>query len=282
MNCPVCASSKTSEWKKDGPYNFLRCDNCGLIFISKIGYPENPEEQYKSDATSFSEYHLITAPNDRKNFIKTLKELERYQKPKTILDVGANVGTFLLAAKERGWRGIGIEPTPKAVSIARKDGGEIIEGFFDENFPEKLSKAYPGIEIDAVHMGDVIEHLFDPLVLLRTAKRVLSKNGYLVIVTPDIDSFLARKYQIKPKEHLVYFNKKSLRLALERSGFEVLSIHGQARIRDIGNAAKGTVKLSTTELVIASIARLPLIGKILNNSLRLFKDELFVLARVKN
>ncbi len=281
MNCPICVYSKIHEWKKDGPYVFFKCSACSLIFIPKIGYPDDPAEQYRSNKTSHSNYYLVTAPNDKKNFIRTLKELERYRKPKTILDVGANIGTFLLAAQERGWRGVGIEPNPSAVSIAQHAGQDVIEGFFDEDFPEKLSKARPAMKIDAIHMGDVIEHVFNPLVLLKTAGQILSKDGYLVIVTPDIDSFLARKYQIKPKEHLIYFNKKSLRVALEKSGFEIISIHGQARIRDIGNVEKGTVKLSFLEQKIAAIARLPIIGKLLNASLQIFKDELFVIAKKK-
>lgn len=283
-NCPVCLSLSLFKykWQKDGQYQLLECSSCSLIFISPDGYPHNPKQQYEADETSPSEYYKLTAEIDKRNFARTIKELGHYQAPGTFLDVGANIGTFLGVAKELGWIGLGVEPNPKAVNIAKSAGLDNIQGFFDDNFVNWLRNNRPSISIDAIHMGDVIEHVFDPLLLLRTAKKVLKPKGYLVIVTPDIDKFLARKYQIKPKEHLVYFNKKSLRVALEKTGFDVVVMRGQSRIRDIGNIERGTVKLSPIEQKIAAIARLPFVGTLLNLSLQLFKDELFVLARARN
>src|SRR5947207_14176057 len=114
--------------------------------------------------------------------------IEQYRKPGRLLDVGCNVGTFLLAARERGWATCGLEANPRACAIGQERGLEIVEGFFEPQAVAKLS-ASP----DAIHMGDVIEHFKNPLTAIMLAGDVLPKSGTLSIVTPDFDSWLVRR-----------------------------------------------------------------------------------------
>ena len=45
---------------------------------------------------------------------------------------------------------------------------------------------------DLVILGEVIEHLYDPDVLLRECNRILKKNGVLLITTPNLTSWYNR------------------------------------------------------------------------------------------
>ena len=74
-------------------------------------------------------------------------------------------------------------------------------------------------------MFDVLEHVTDPKATLLEAHRILSKDGLLVINTPDAESFwakiLGKHWQlIMPPEHINYFSPKNLSEYLSKNGFE--------------------------------------------------------------
>jgi 2-polyprenyl-3-methyl-5-hydroxy-6-metoxy-1,4-benzoquinol methylase len=79
---------------------------------------------------------------------------------------------------------------------------------------------------DCVFMVDVIEHLIDPLDIVQKLRDQLTKDGELVISTPNIASFNARRYGAEwilhaPPTHTHYFSRKSLYGLLARAGFRL-------------------------------------------------------------
>jgi hypothetical protein len=73
----------------------------------------------------------------------------------------------------------------------------------------------------------VIEHVDDPGALLREARSLLTRDGILVIVTPDAGSVAAKlmgwrwwHYRVA---HIGYFNKQNLSLLCEREKLVVRS-----------------------------------------------------------
>ena len=84
-------------------------------------------------------------------------------------------------------------------------------------------------QFDLVTMWDVIEHLADPMLVMKEVNRIMSSSGLLTLTTPDAGSVLA-KLQGKswrlydPPYHLCYFSHKTIRRLLEASGFTVASI----------------------------------------------------------
>jgi ubiquinone/menaquinone biosynthesis C-methylase UbiE len=76
--------------------------------------------------------------------------------------------------------------------------------------------SFPDSYFDAAILNDVFEHLSDPSTELLELYRVLKTGGYLFIVTQDIDSLIVRVLgsrwgQYKPREHLYYFTRDTLR-----------------------------------------------------------------------
>jgi len=87
-----------------------------------------------------------------------------------------------------------------------------------------------GERFDAITAWNFIEHLQDPLGFLRTAHDLLSDRGVLALTTPNINCL---RVQLKglgtwdlltPPEHIHLFSRKSLRLALGKTGFSVSSM----------------------------------------------------------
>jgi SAM-dependent methyltransferase len=80
---------------------------------------------------------------------------------------------------------------------------------------------------DLVTMWHFLEHDYDPLRSLATARRVLARNGILVIEVPRLDSRTFRLFGdrwpgLQAPQHTVLFDRDSLLRAVRKSGFEVV------------------------------------------------------------
>lgn len=228
VTCPVCRSRSRRCWIAGGG-RAHRCAQCGLEWFNPSTYPADHADQYLRDATSPTAYYGLTAACDREAFdgrMRTLIEMSGLACGR-VLDIGSSVGTFLEVAAEHGWRAVGVEPNPKAAAIARAKGLTVRTAFFDRHLASELG------EFDAVHLSDVIEHVFDPVGLLHAATRALVPGGVLLVTTPDFDTLTGRMLQRKPKEHVVHFRRRSLAAAVTRAGFEVTGIERTSRPRSI-------------------------------------------------
>lgn len=135
-----------------------------------------------------------------------------------LLDVGAGSGITVERALARGWDAVGIEPSAWLCEQARARGLPVHRGVLP-------SAAIEG-PFDAVTVVDVVEHVTDPVGLLRDVRRQLDDSGLAFIVTPDVSSVLARilgrrwwHYRVA---HVGYFDRRTLTMAAERAGLRVV------------------------------------------------------------
>jgi len=101
-------------------------------------------------------------------------------KPSLVLDVGCGVGDVSLELTRLGMKVYGIDFSPKAVELAQSAG--VQAAVYDVD-----SLGLPGDPetYDVIWMGDVLEHVFDPLFLLTEAQRVLRPGGSLLLSLPN-------------------------------------------------------------------------------------------------
>jgi SAM-dependent methyltransferase len=133
-----------------------------------------------------------------------------------LLDVGCASGEFAAAAGRAGWEAWGIEPTPSAAAATAK-GVRVVGGLDD-----------PGLEAASfglVTAFDIIEHLPQPMDLLTGARRLVAPDGYLVVETPNWASVGRRVKggrwaQVRPPEHINFFDPAALTALVRRAGFE--------------------------------------------------------------
>ena len=159
--------------------------------------------------------------------MKLFYEIRKYKNSGVVLDFGCSTGAFLRVAEEYGYQIHGVELNSLAAAHARNLlGPNILEGTIDKFYYEKDF-------FDIIHIGDVIEHLLDPLCTLRLMNNFMKRGGLLIITAPNFNSILTKLFQIKPEEHLYYFNKGTFRKLIELAGFEVLFIRGIDKIKSI-------------------------------------------------
>lgn len=138
-----------------------------------------------------------------------------------LIDVGCGNGDFLARMRGLGWIVEGSEVDPKAVERARERHGLTVRlGPLEELRLE-------GDLFDAITMNHVIEHVHDPISLLRECLRILRPGGRVVLATPNINSAGHRWFQrhwshLDPPRHLHLFTKETLRECVLRAGFRAI------------------------------------------------------------
>lgn len=210
-------------------YNaIVRCRECRLIYVNPRASEELLAGVYNgsyfvcADGPYYKDYFAERSWRTEE-FRRLMGEIARYEKPGLLLDVGAAAGYLLDAAREAGWKTLGVELSERASRFAREELGlDVWTGQLPDADLEEGS-------FDVVTMIDVIEHTIDPRANLLAAHRCLRDGGLLVISTPNIDSLGFRIFGrgfvfIVPEVHLWYFGPRTIRRLLEQTGFRVLRV----------------------------------------------------------
>jgi len=153
-------------------------------------------------------------------------------KEKNILDIGCYDGTFLFLVKNKKNKFYGIETSDYGVRESRKKGIAVERFFIDD----KTKLPFKNDFFDLVIAGEIIEHIYDTDFFLREIYRLLKKDGFLLISTPNIASFGRRLMlffglnpiiEISPNEqnssgHIRYFTFRTLKKLLKKHGFKII------------------------------------------------------------
>jgi 2-polyprenyl-3-methyl-5-hydroxy-6-metoxy-1,4-benzoquinol methylase len=212
----------------------VKCRRCGLVYVN----PRLTEREVMKRYTAgyFFDDYLPSLAASRTGYdaavirdhYTTFVELSRvFAGPgRKLLDIGSGAGFFLKAVEETGWRAEGVELSETAAAYAR----DVVHVRTRAGRIEDAD--LPSDEYGLVTMLDILEHLFDPMAVLREVHRVLKPGGALIVMTPDLNSLSRRIYgkqwgALTPAEHLFYFTEKTLGRMLGEAGFRVQGIRTQ-------------------------------------------------------
>jgi 2-polyprenyl-3-methyl-5-hydroxy-6-metoxy-1,4-benzoquinol methylase len=223
VNCILCNNIGNRPMLKQKGHTLVCCMNCGLVFINpRIS---DVESVYLQNSRH-TNYYVHTQRCDEIEFLQRLHFIRRHCPVGRLLDIGCATGTFLKLARKAGWDAQGIDLNAQSIAECKKAGLDVQRGFINR-------KSFPKDFFDIIHMSDVIEHMENPLESLKLCASFLKPGGGIMITTPNFASRWARKFQIKPTDHLYYFNKHTLRRIVERAGFKVLMCKPLNRYRDL-------------------------------------------------
>jgi 2-polyprenyl-3-methyl-5-hydroxy-6-metoxy-1,4-benzoquinol methylase len=208
---------------------------CGLVWLDPMPTPEFIGELYREYYT-----HETERPGERsglatiKRALKQLYELSLaligvrqrrrrhyllyldQARPGTLLEVGCGSGERLAEFRRLGWTVLGQEVDGKAAETAQAS--------FDlPVHVGPLETLEPDEQFDAVIANHVIEHVHDPVKLIRQSMRLLRPGGRLVIATPNAASLGHRIFgrswmALDPPRHLYLYSPSTLTKLARRSG----------------------------------------------------------------
>lgn len=222
--CPICGSNKLKKTllKRWSECSFVRCGGCNLIF-------QNPQESIKRTKERYNDDYFQYEVKNQHNFFnlveKTLLDFDLFNiipERSRILEVGSATGLFLKYMNEKGHDAVGVEICKESVDYGRKNYNVNLlnctleeAGFSDNSF-------------DFIHFSHLIEHLNDPESFLNTVNRILKKDGYVMVTTPNSKGLFSRIYSENWRcivtDHLFLFDKDNLKKLLLKCNFQIAGI----------------------------------------------------------
>lgn len=233
VTCPACGvNSISSEFEKED-FNFKRCALCNTLYVSPRPSENRLLEYYNHSKfiQYFTKEILEKTKETRTEMIfkpraqKTIELLANIQLKRNVLvDVGGGNGLFLEALDSAGGgfeKYINVEPSDEGVNLTLERGFDVVKGFIEDFNLD--------IKVDVITAFELMEHLFNPITFLNRIYSLLSNDGVLVLTTPNIEGFDlilldSKSDNIGAPEHLNYFNPKSIKILLEKCGFEIIHI----------------------------------------------------------
>jgi len=231
--CPVCGSKEINKFLHLNDYFLTKetfkiwlCNDCGFKFTNPVPRETDLPKYYESE-----EY--ISHSNTSKGLVNKIYRLVRNHsiKRKTgiatykinrgeALDIGCGTGDFLNELSRRGWKVKAIEPNEIARNNAIKNFG------LDVSDEQHLFK-FGANSFDVVTMWHVLEHVYNLDKHLSQIKKILRKDGRLIIAIPNADSMDANIYKnywaaYDVPRHLHHFNQSSLKRLMGKYGFEII------------------------------------------------------------
>jgi SAM-dependent methyltransferase len=252
--CPLCSNQKVKplSFRYDFMGRFLygvSCTSCRLVYVhpqpSDSEIEEMYSEEYFTECDESQGAHGTRAymelasegKKERENAAKRFDQnLRKYQEGKgDFLEIGCGPGFFLAELQRLGWATRGLELSQYAVDYARNELG------LDVCCDNIKSGAFPDNSFDVVYLGDVLEHLPDPIGSLRQIHAWLKSGGLIVIAVPSTMNLLSAKMgmflynklnRMKtlkiPPYHLFEYTPTTLPLVLETAGFKALRLRQSA------------------------------------------------------
>lgn len=235
MNCSLCGSTKVFKvyqvrdfFFSGEEFGLMECEECRVRFTHPVPSKEELFKYYKSD-----EY--LSHANKQKTFLAFLydfirginvkwkaNQISRYC-PNTgaILDVGCGAGVFLSEMKKRGWMCTGVEPDTNSLSY--------VEDKLQINVVGDILEIEKNKQFDVISLWHVLEHFYDPKMVLNELNTLLKNDGLLVIAVPNYESLDSRYFgsywaAYDVPRHLYHFSPDVLRSLLESCGFTTLEI----------------------------------------------------------
>jgi 2-polyprenyl-3-methyl-5-hydroxy-6-metoxy-1,4-benzoquinol methylase len=189
-----------------GSCSFMQCHDMSRVveFYQSL---EDPTYEAGRDQRLLQAQRLLEA---------TISIFAKDARSLRLLDVGAGSGILVEAASRMGIKAEGVEPSSWLSVAARTHGCRVYHGVLPH--PDAVGP------YDVVTLIDVIEHVEDPLGLLKAGAALLAPDGLLAIVTPDVSSLAARlmgwRWWHFRVAHIGYFNSHTLALLCQRAGLE--------------------------------------------------------------
>ncbi len=214
---------------KEGEFQYVKCRECQLVYQNPRIASDQIKEFYDGEYIAHRKkknwgmltplYEWAMNKHDREKEKIVGKHVELNDETE-IIDIGCAVGTFLLHLRNKHHCKISGVDFKEGLDYPDFDKIEFYNGlFYEQDIQEN--------RYDCVTMWHFLEHCYAPNQSLQMAKKVLKRDGKLIIEVPRLDSFtfqlFGRKWPgVQAPQHTVLFDKKRFTTLMEKNGFRVI------------------------------------------------------------
>jgi SAM-dependent methyltransferase len=228
--CPLCGCNSqkpllTAPDRFHGRsrrYEIAGCSSCGLVRLIAPPVPGEMSSHYGQD------YHASIEKAGETQLARRWKRhrdtVLSFKDAGSILDIGCGSGAFLQTLKGPAWRLYGVEMSELVAGRAKvQTGGEIFVG-------DPLDAPFLEESFDVITCFHLLEHVYEPLRLLKRIRTWLKPGGFLYVILPNIDSWEAKIfrsywYGLELPRHLFHFSPVSLAEAMDSAQLTTIQLH---------------------------------------------------------
>lgn len=226
--CYICQSTTFNLRKgqvRDAPeFKILECADCGLVSLDSLGHIQTgfyeKSGMHGTVPTPMATWLKDSDWDDQRRFDMLKSMLPN----KKLLDFGCGAGGFLNKAQHLVASVTGIELEQR------------VQEYWRNRITIHPDAKSAGGGYDLITAFHVLEHLSDPIAMLKTLADKLSRSGRLVIEVPSSEDALLTLYDSDAfqcftywSQHLFLFNAETLRRLAEQAGLRIVTIQQYQR-----------------------------------------------------
>ncbi len=219
-NSPLANNLLRSQDEKSEEFP-LAINFCPKCYLCQLSYfvPRNKVfDNYlyvSSTAKSFRDHF--------ENLAVKLTDEYKLNNKSLVVDIGSNDGVFLKPLKERGVNITGVEPAKNVCEIAKANGIDTIQGYFNETIVNDIVKSKG--KADIVTAFNVFAHVDDIQRVANNAFKLLKDDGTFIIEAQYlVDTMRDLTFDNIYHEHLYYYSVTSLNEFFKRIGLTITKV----------------------------------------------------------
>jgi len=156
------------------------------------------------------------------------------QQQKRFLDVGCGEGYALTFFRKLGWIVKGFDFSSAGVQSKNPSSLDaLVTGDIFQLLEEEIisNKTY-----EVIWLQNVLEHVLDPLNLLKSLQKLVAPDGFLVVTVPNDFSItqqaalslahIDEPFWVTPPDHLTYFDQSSLKNIADATNWKCMEMLG--------------------------------------------------------
>ena len=196
------------------PLEVVWCPECGL---SQLAHVVDPKVLY----TNYP-FRAGTSRLWQSHCAMLMTSLESPGR-KFLLDIGSNDGTLLQEASIRGWKVLGVDPTPVDTKLPS------LELLWSSDVAKRITPLHG--QADVVTATNVFGHVDDAKDFLEGVALILKPRGLCIIECPHIFPLLENvAFDTIYHEHLSYWSLRPLELLAKSVGLKVVDVKMYAEL----------------------------------------------------
>ena len=188
------------------------------------------EKTFSSKTMFNNEYPYRSAMSKtmKNSFLQLAKEIKREIKPKKILEIGSNDGSFIKNFNKS--KTIGIEPCANVEKITKNKKYNTYSDYWSQDLVKKILKKND--KVDLIYSANTISHIKNLDEVFKAIKLILNTNGTIIIEDPSLlECLKGNAYDQFYNEHIYVFSYLAIKNLVKKYDLKVykvdnLEIHG--------------------------------------------------------
>jgi methylation protein EvaC len=196
-----------------------RCATCEMVQLV---------EQVPREAMFHADYPYLSSGSAtmREHFRGTAEQFLRGELRSAdpfVVEIGCNDGVMLRAVREAGVRQLGFEPSTGVADIARADGVEVVDDFFEESTAARVRESHG--PADVIYAANTLCHIPYIASIFKGVDALLRPDGVFVFEDPYLgDIVRMNSFDQIYDEHYFFFTARSVQAMARQFGFDLVDV----------------------------------------------------------